>query len=91
MPNSFNNERFAREFTKVVDQCLLETFIKNNLFLIFSCALMMALVLFRKATPYFIGLWFLSAVYESFQKQGLFFSLKSEMESFNRIALFFCI
>lgn len=52
---------------------LIRTFIKNNLFLIFSCALMMALVLFRKATPYFIGLWFLSAVYESFQNKDYSF------------------
>lgn len=46
---------------------LKRSLLKNNLFLITTIALMFALVLDRKATTYFIGFWFISAIYEAFQ------------------------
>ncbi len=48
----------------------VKSFFKEHSFIVMSCCLAASMVLFRKATPYFIGFWFISTIFAAFQNKN---------------------
>lgn len=67
----------------------IQSYIKNNLFIVLSCALLAVIVISRKATPYFIGFWFIGAIFESFQNKE--YSFKANLKWGSLIASLFIV